>query len=80
MKNTSDRIANIIGQLQGVERMMDEEKQDCLKVMTQLKAVKSAVSSLMEKYIASEFDCCLAKSGEKDRERMKKIFSEVAKK
>ncbi|MFA4942194.1 MAG: metal-sensitive transcriptional regulator [Patescibacteria group bacterium] len=79
-KTFNQRINNITGQLSGVSKMMAEESPDCFKVITQLKAIKSAVSALMEKYMESEFECCLSRNQPAEREQLKKIFSEIAKK
>ncbi len=79
-KTIEQRINNIIGQLQGINKMVAEPQPDCFKIITQFKAVKSAVSSLMEKYMASEFDSCLNHTGSLEREQLKRIFSEIAKK
>ena len=45
---------NISGQLEGVKKMM-EEKCDCEKVLTQLKAIKSAISSVMDEIVEGQF-------------------------
>ena len=39
------RIARIEGQLKGVRRMVEEEK-DCLQVITQITAIREAVAML----------------------------------
>ena len=45
---------NISGQVEGVKKMM-EEKCDCEKVLTQLKAIKSAIGGVMDEIIESQF-------------------------
>lgn len=80
MKSLDQRITNIVGQLQGVGKMVQEKNPDCFQIIVQLKAAKSAISALMEKYLESEFDCCLRRTGISEKEQLKKIFSEVAKK
>jgi len=79
MKTNQQRVKNVIGQLQGVEKMLAEKQIDCLKVITQLKAAKSAIASLMEKYLISEFGCCIHQAKGKNREQLKKIMSEMIK-
>jgi len=79
-KTFTQRVNNISGQLTGVNKMMTEPTPDCFKIITQLKAIKSAVSSLMEKYMESEFECCLNRNKPSEKEQLKKIFSEIAKK
>lgn len=60
MKNSEQRINNIIGQLQGVKKMIADKK-DCFLVLTQMKAVKSAISSLSMQVLSNELDSCLEK-------------------
>lgn len=59
MKTTEQRINNIIGQLEGVKKMLANTPEDCLSILTQMKAVKSAMSSLTEKMLSTELDRCL---------------------
>lgn len=58
---------------------MEIDTPDCLKIMMQLKAIRAAVSSLMEKHMESEFDNCLLHAGGQ-KEKLKQIFAEIAKK
>jgi len=78
MKTTEQRINNVIGQLEGAKRMLAEPSKDCFSVIIQLKAARSAVSSLMTKIIDEEMDCCF--SGKtKQQEKITKIFKEIIK-
>jgi DNA-binding FrmR family transcriptional regulator len=79
MKTINQRIKNIVGQLQGVDNMLQAQPVDCLKVITQLKAARSAITALMDKYLESEFDCCLHQTKGQDKEQLKKIVSEMVK-
>ena len=54
MKSTIQKMNNISGQVEGVKKMM-EEKCDCEKVLTQLKAIKSAIGGVMDEIIESQF-------------------------
>jgi DNA-binding FrmR family transcriptional regulator len=74
MKTSEQRINNIIGQLEGVKRSLALSRKDCSEMLIQLKAVRSATSSLMNQILENEFSGCL-KRGEKDR--LQKIFKEV---
>lgn len=58
MKSNQQRLNNIIGQIDGIKKMMDSEV-DCLKVLTQLKAIKSAVAGVMDSVVEDKFDTCL---------------------
>ncbi|MDD3285606.1 MAG: metal-sensitive transcriptional regulator [Patescibacteria group bacterium] len=81
MKTTEQRINNIIGQLEGIKRMLSHSPEDCFALLTQMKAVKSAMSSLTEQILSSEFDRCLGgKMAPDRRKKMEVIFKEVIKK
>jgi len=77
MKTTEQRLNNIIGQLEGAKKMLAKKDRDCFSLLIQLKAAKSAVSSLMEKIVGEEFACCLSKPPKANRVKMEKIFKEI---
>lgn len=77
MKTTEQRINNIIGQLEGTKKMLQNQANDCFSLIIQLKAAKSAMGSLMEKVIADEFSHCLISKKVGEKERIEKIFKEV---
>jgi len=79
MKTTEQRINNIIGQLEGVKKMTCDKERDCFALLIQLKAIRSAMSSLMSKVITEEFDHCLVDHGD-NKEKIEKIFEEIIKK
>lgn len=71
-KTYEQRINNIIGQLNGVSKMINEKK-DCESILIQTKSIKSAISSIMDKIIEEELGKCIAnKSINKDD--LKKII------
>jgi len=74
VKTNQQRLNNIIGQLEGIKKMMDS-KAECLKILTQLKASKSALSSVTDSVIEDKFNTCL-KSLSKDD---KKLFINLKK-
>ncbi len=79
MKSSKQLLNNIIGQLNGVSRMIEEEK-DCHDVIIQLKAVKSAVASLMNHYIEDNAMICLGNKNAlkaSGKEQLKKLFKEL---
>ncbi|MEI6835293.1 MAG: metal-sensitive transcriptional regulator [Candidatus Falkowbacteria bacterium] len=78
MKTTEQRINNIIGQLEGVKKMLNDEGKDCLTVIVQFKAAKSAISSLMNKLLEEEMDSCFLKKN-KQPEKISKLFKEIIK-
>lgn len=77
MKTSEQRINNIIGQLEGVKKMLSEDARDCVSLIVQLKAIKSAMASLMEKVIADEFSYCLLDEKFTAQHKMEKIFKEL---
>lgn len=80
MKTQEQLINNIIGQLDGINKMI-KNKKDCFAVITQMKAVKSAMSGMMSKYIEDNFShCTKACQSDKDAETMKKLIIELIKK
>ena len=59
--------------------MLDEDK-DCLDILIQLKAVKSAMNSLSSKLIAGDLLKCSAKlKNAGDAEKIKKLLTELSK-
>lgn len=79
MKTQQQLINNIIGQLNGIQRMIDEDK-DCFDVIIQMKAAKSAFSKLLSRYLEENFMKC-AKNCKKQEteEMMKKLMLELSK-
>jgi DNA-binding FrmR family transcriptional regulator len=74
VKTNQQRLNNIIGQLEGIKKMMDS-KADCLKILTQIKATSSALSAVMDSVVEDKFNTCL-KSLSKDD---KKLFINLKK-
>ena len=74
-------INNIIGQLEGVRSMMENEK-ECFEILTQMKAAKSGMNSLMNKFLEDHFVKCMeacAKNGTDKDIVCRKFFSEILK-
>jgi len=67
MKSNQQRLNNIIGQIEGIKKMMDSGT-DCLKVLTQLKAIKSAVGGVMDALVEDKFDTCLKSVSKDDKQ------------
>ncbi len=80
MKTTEQRINNIVGQLEGTKKMLKQKPNDCFSLIIQLKAIKSAMASLMETVIAEEFNHCLVDKKINDKEKINKFFKEIIKK
>ena len=76
MKNHHQLINNITGQLNGIQKMIENEK-DCFEVLTQLKAVKSALNSLTNKYLEENFIKCIKKKETSKETVCHKFFKEI---
>lgn len=72
MKSDQQRLNNIIGQIEGVKKMIDSNA-DCLKVLTQLKAIKSAVSGVMDSVVEDKFETCLKSVSRDDKQLLIQI-------
>jgi len=69
------RIARIKGQLDGIEKMY-KEKRNCLEVVQQVSAVRSALAGLAREILTEETVSCLRENKEgKMREMLKKMSS-----
>jgi DNA-binding FrmR family transcriptional regulator len=55
-KKIVDRISRIEGQLQGIRRMV-EEKKECIDIITQITAIREAVSMLGIELLKDDFIC-----------------------
>ncbi|MFA5753935.1 MAG: metal-sensitive transcriptional regulator [Patescibacteria group bacterium] len=77
MKTNEQRFNNIIGQLEGAKKMLVDSDRDCFSLLIQLKAIKSALASLMKKIVSEEFDHCLIDQKDGNKEKMIQIFKEV---
>lgn len=74
-KTYKQRINNIIGQLNGISKMLDN-KNNCEEVLVQLKSVKSAMSSIMNKIIENELDYCIEKN-DLSKDSLKKLLKNL---
>ncbi len=75
-KKIVSRLRRIIGQLEGVEKMINANKY-CIDVITQTSAVKSAISSLEDEMLQSHLAHCLTKDSNKYR--IKEMQDEIIK-
>jgi CsoR family transcriptional regulator, copper-sensing transcriptional repressor len=72
MKTEIQRLNNIQGQIEGIKKML-VNGDDCIKVMTQLKAVKSAVAGVMDKVLDEQFEHCLKLLKTEDKKLLIKV-------
>lgn len=78
-KRSPDQLLNmVIGQLEGVKKMLGEEV-ECLKVLVQLKAAKSALNSATAKILGENMKYCLASTKPRDRKRLADLLAELTK-
>lgn len=72
---TANRVKRIEGQLRGVLRMMEEEK-NCKDVITQLSAVRSAVDRTIGVIVSENLLDCVT-TAEGDAEKMNTAIQEA---
>ena len=76
-KTYEQRINNVVGQLNGINKMINTE-QDSIQVLNQMKAARSAVNSLMSSYIQDNF-WEFVSSCEDQEDACRKFFDEIVK-
>ncbi|MEO7981918.1 MAG: metal-sensitive transcriptional regulator [Sporichthyaceae bacterium] len=74
-----NRLKRAQGQLAGVLRMLEEER-DCAEVVTQLAAVSRALDKAGFALIAAGLEQCIraGDDGAVDREKLEKVFMSLA--
>lgn len=75
-KKIVSRIKRIMGQLEGVEKMIQADKY-CIDIITQTSAIKSAISSLEDEMLQGHLAHCLTKDTNKSR--IKEMQEEIIK-
>ncbi len=73
-KKIYHRISRIEGQLQGIRRMIDDKTQ-CLDIITQVMAVRSAVSMLGLELLKGDLLCKKEKNFEISEAYLKSLFN-----
>jgi DNA-binding FrmR family transcriptional regulator len=69
---TKNRLKRIEGQVRGVLRMMEEEK-NCKDVVTQLSAIRSAVDRTIAQIVALNLEQCLIEKQEAGEDTSKVV-------
>jgi DNA-binding FrmR family transcriptional regulator len=72
-KKITDRISRIEGQLRGIRKMIGEKK-DCINIITQISAVKEAVSKLGVELLKNDFICKVNEQKKISGEYIETIF------
>ena len=73
MKN---RVKRIEGQLRGILKMMDENK-DCKEVITQLSATRSAIDRTIGVIVSSNLVDCVQKAENQGEKSMEELVKEA---
>ena len=73
VKKITDRISRIEGQLRGIKKMIEGEK-NCLDIITQISAVKEAVSKLGVEILKDDFVCKIDSKRKIDGKYIETLF------
>ena len=69
-----NRIARVEGQLKGIRRMV-EDKKECIDIITQITAIREAVSMLGIELLKNDFVCKWeGRKGKVDEKYLKNLF------
>lgn len=77
--NIINRLNRLEGQFKGIKKMMEEE-QDCLALVTQLSAIRSATNSLIGLILIEQYKEILASDDENKEKELEKIEKLIIKK
>lgn len=79
LKSVTNRLKRAQGQLSGVLRMLEEER-DCADVVTQLAAVSRALDKAGFAIIAAGLEHCIiaGEDGQLDRAKLERVFLSLA--
>lgn len=77
MNKINVRLRKIIGQLNGLIKLIDGKEDDCEKIIIQFQASKAALSSAFSEILNEHLEYCL---NNKDEIQMRKIIKLIAKK
>lgn len=77
MKTSEQLINNIIGQLSGIKKMLDE-KRECLDVLIQVKATRSALNALANKLATGGIVDCVKPKTAADRVVLDNLLKELS--
>lgn len=73
VEKITNRISRIEGQLKGIRRMVEEQK-ECLDIITQITAIREAVAMLGVELLKNEFICKKDKLEKIDDDYLKSLF------
>lgn len=81
-KKVLNRLKRAEGQMRGIQKMIEEEK-DCADVVTQLSAVRSSIDRIMGMIVAENLKSCLEEADadpEAQSEKIQKAIDLIIKK
>ena len=71
------RLKRIEGQIRGISKMVEEQRY-CIDILTQIKAVKSAMSGLEQNIIEQHLDHCVHKAvNSKNKSESNEMLKEI---
>lgn len=71
------RLSRVEGQIRGISKMI-EERRYCVDILTQIKAVKSAVSSIEQKILEQHFHHCVHQAmTSKNKSEVSEMLDEI---
>lgn len=74
-KNLLNRLKRTEGQIRGIQRMIEEDK-ECIDIITQLSAVRSSIDRVMGFIVAENLKTCL-ENPEKDPQQQAKNIEQA---
>ncbi|KKB35630.1 metal-sensitive transcriptional regulator [Bacillus thermotolerans] len=75
-RNVKNRLSRIEGQIRGVLKMMEEEK-NCKDVVTQLSAIRSAIDRSIGLVVAKNLEGCIREAHEQGQNAEESIQEAV---
>ncbi len=76
-KNKLNRLKRIEGQVRGIASMVEEDRY-CVDILTQMQAVKSALSKVEDQILKDHAACCVAEAiNSGDEAEQKEKFDEL---
>ena len=81
-KKVLNRLRRTEGQIRGIQKMIDEEK-ECIDVITQLSAVRSSIDRVMGMIVAKNLKHCFEnpeKDPKEQEERLAQAINMIVKK
>lgn len=78
-KEVDNRLSRVIGQLEGIKRMIVEER-ECTEILNQISAVRSAVTNIGKIVLSDHIENCLADAYEKqDAQKVEELNNAIQK-